>query len=58
MSQITMLSLNLTVQQVQLVINGLGELPFKVSEAVIAEIRSQVTPQIKEAAEVKAEPQS
>jgi hypothetical protein len=42
------INLTLTVDQVQLIANALGELPYKVAEGTINDIRAQVTPQLEE----------
>jgi hypothetical protein len=42
------ITLNFTLEQVQLIANALGELPYKVAEGTINEIRAQVGPQIQE----------
>ena len=42
------ITLNLTLEQVQLIANALGELPYKVTEGTINDIRAQVGPQIQE----------
>ena len=44
-----MITLKLTVDQVQLIANALGEMPYKAVEATINEIRVQVTPQLQPA---------
>jgi hypothetical protein len=40
------LILKLTVDQVQLIANALGDQPYKTVESTINEIRAQVTPQL------------
>jgi hypothetical protein len=42
------ITLTLTVDQVQLIANALGELPYKVAEGTINDIRAQVGPQLQE----------
>ena len=41
-----MLKLELTLDEVNVVLGGLGELPAKVSVSVIDKIRAQVVPQV------------
>lgn len=40
------LSFELSVEQANIIMAGLGELPFKVAEGVIAEMRKQAAPQM------------
>lgn len=42
------ITLTLTIDQVQLIVNALAELPYKVAESTINNIRAQVTSQIEE----------
>ncbi len=40
------LSFELSVEQANIIMAGLGELPLKVSEGVVAEMRKQAAPQM------------
>ena len=40
------IKLDLDVQEIQLVVNALAELPMKVVESLVIKIREQVTPQV------------
>jgi len=41
-----MITLELTVEEVNIILTGLGELPAKASMALIAKIREQAQPQV------------
>jgi hypothetical protein len=45
----TTITLNLTLEQVNIVLSSLGEIAFRVSSPVIEEIRKQAEPQVRAA---------
>lgn len=40
---------DLSIEEVNIILGGLGELPFKISNGVVKKIQEQVIPQVQEA---------
>ena len=51
-----MIKLELPLEGVQLILNGLGNLPFGQVEALVAEVRNQTVPQVNQERELPQDP--